>query len=71
MAAFNLHNYGGSDEATEMIIAGAYKALFHQIEFRCGAENIARGCPGQRTIAMIRAKPCHRHTPQSHSGDEG
>ena len=51
MAAFNLHNYGGSDEATEMIIAGAYKALFHQIGFRCGAENLGRGCPSQRTIA--------------------
>ena len=29
MAAYNLHNYGGSDEATEMIIAGVYHALFH------------------------------------------
>ena len=33
LASFNLYNYGGSDEATEMIIAGTLKAFFNEIGF--------------------------------------
>jgi hypothetical protein len=50
MAAFNLHNYGGSDKATEMIIAGAYKALFFDIGFKVNSSELAKGCPSQTTI---------------------
>ena len=51
MASFNLHNYGGSDEATEMIIAGTLKALFFEIGFKVSPVQLSKGCPSQRTIA--------------------
>ena len=52
MAADNLHNYGGSDEATEMIIVTAYDALFYKIGFECDPASLGKGCPSQRTIAI-------------------
>ncbi len=47
MAAFNLHNYGGSGKATKMIIASAYKALFFDIGFKVDSSKLAKGCPSQ------------------------
>ena len=52
MAAGNLHNYGGSDEATEMIIATAYDALYYDIGFDYDPASLGKGCPSQRTIAQ-------------------
>ena len=51
MAAYNLHNYSASDEMMEMIIAGAFKALFHDVGFDVTSENLANGCPSQWTFA--------------------
>ena len=51
MAAHNLHNYGGSDEATEMAIAGAYAALFEHIGLKIDPKKLGKACPSQRTIA--------------------
>ena len=50
---YNLHNYGGSDEATVMIIAGAWKALFYDIGFDMPSHNLAKGCPSRRTISRF------------------
>ena len=50
MAAYNLHNYGGSDESTEMITAGAYDGLFYGIGFKCDSSRLGKGCPSQRSI---------------------
>ena len=50
-AAYNLHNYGGSDEATQMIMAGTLDMLFNEIGFECSAEQLAKAVPSQRTIA--------------------
>ena len=52
MAAFNLHNYGGSDEVTEIIIAGAFQALFYDIGSKCDHASLGKCCPSQRTIAQ-------------------
>ena len=46
-----LHNYGGSDEALEMIIAMACKALFHMIGLDISHSNLAKGCQSCRTIS--------------------
>jgi len=50
LASFNLHNYGGSDEATEMIIAGTLKAFFHEIGFNITSSQLSKGCPSRDTI---------------------
>ena len=52
LAAHNLHNYGGSDEATQMIVTGTMKALFKDIGFKVNSHHLAKGCPSQRTIAQ-------------------
>ena len=50
LASFNLHNYGGSDEATEMIVAGVLMALFHDIGFDVDHSALAKACPSQTSI---------------------
>ena len=47
LAAWNLHNYGGSDEATQMIMAGTLDTLFHEIGFDdyCTPYRLAKGVP--------------------------
>ena len=52
MATGNLHNYGGPDEATEMIIATAYDSLFYDIGFDCDPASLGKGYPSQWTIAQ-------------------
>jgi hypothetical protein len=51
LTAFGLHNFGGSDEALEMCIAGAWVALFHEIGYEVDAEKFGKGCPSRRTIS--------------------
>jgi hypothetical protein len=51
LASFNLHNTGGSDEATEMIVAGVLMALFHDIGFDVDHRALAKGCPSQTSIS--------------------
>lgn len=51
LAAWGLHNYGGSDEAFEMAICGTFDMLFHEIGFECTSEQLGKSCPSQRTIA--------------------
>jgi len=51
LASFNLHNYGGSDEATEMIVAGVLMALFHDIGFDVDHSKLAKACPSQTSIS--------------------
>ena len=51
LAAWNLHNYGGSDEATEMAIAGTLDVLFHDIGFECSPKQLGKSVPSSRTIA--------------------
>ena len=54
MVAGNLHNYGGSDEAMEMVIDTAYDVLFYDIRFDCDPASLGKGCPCQRTIARAK-----------------
>ena len=51
MTAGGLHNYGGSDEAFEIMISMVFKALFYEIDFKISHIQLARGCPSRRTIA--------------------
>jgi hypothetical protein len=51
LTAFGLHNYGGSDEAFEMCIAGAWAALFHHIGYGVDTESFGKGCPSSRTLS--------------------
>ena len=51
LAAWNLHNYGGSGEATEMAIAGTMDALFHDNGFDCRSKQLGKSVPSSRTIA--------------------
>ena len=48
LTAFGLHNFGGSDEALEMCIAGAWVALFHEIGYEVDAEKFGKVCPSRR-----------------------
>ena len=50
-ATWNLHNHGGSDEATEMNFAGVLDALFYDIGFEYSPEQLGKACPSQRTIS--------------------
>ena len=51
ITAGGLHNYGGSDEALEMIIAMTLKGLFHDIKFKVSHEQLAFSIPSRRTLA--------------------
>ena len=53
----NLHNYGGSDESTEIVTAGAFDGLFHDIGFECDSSSLGKGCPIQRTIDRSELNP--------------
>lgn len=50
LSAFGMHNYGGSDEAMEMAIAGAWSALFKEIGYEFESKALGKACPSQRTI---------------------
>ena len=50
-ASYNLSNYGGSDESSEMLFPGVLEALFHDIGFECNPSNLAKACPSKTTIA--------------------
>lgn len=52
LAAWGLHNYGGSDESFQMSVAGTLDMLFHEIGFECSAEQLGKAVPSQRTIAQ-------------------
>ena len=49
-ASYNLSNYGGSDESSEMLFPGVLEALFHDIGFECNPSNLAKACPSKTTI---------------------
>ena len=51
LTAFGLHNYGGSDEALEMAIAGSWAALFHHIGYPIEPAQLGKGTPSRRSIA--------------------
>ena len=50
LTAFGLHNYGGSDEALEMCIAGSWAALFRDIGYDVSSEQLAKACPKSRSF---------------------
>ncbi len=50
LTAFGLHNYGGSDEALEMCIAGSWAALFRDIGYNVSSEQLAKACPKSRSF---------------------
>ena len=51
MAAFNLHNNGKSDKATEIIITGPFRALFYYIGFKWDHASLGKCCASQQSIA--------------------
>ena len=51
IAAYSMHNLGGSDEGTAFVIMGAYDSLFHEIGFKIHPDQLAHGCPSTTTIA--------------------
>mmetsp|Transcript_31076 Transcript_31076/g.74102 ORF Transcript_31076/g.74102 Transcript_31076/m.74102 type:complete len:1200 (+) Transcript_31076:150-3749(+) len=56
LTIFNLHNMGGSDEATEAIIFATVKAVLYEIGLDVSNEKVAHGCPSRRTIARWEAR---------------
>ena len=50
MAAAGLHNYGGSDEAMQMMIGMVFKAFFNDIGFKYNHEQLSKAIPSRRTI---------------------
>ena len=51
LAQFGLHNMRGSDEATELLIAGTVKALAEEVGMLLPSLNLSHGCPSRRTLA--------------------
>jgi hypothetical protein len=51
LMAFELHNFGGSDEALEICIAGAWAAFFHENGYEVDAKKFGKGCPSRHTIS--------------------
>ena len=51
LTAFAQHNHGGSDEGTQMVIAGAWAALFRRIEYDITPEALGKIVPSQSMLA--------------------
>jgi len=51
LSQFSLHNMRGSDEGTEMVIAGTIKGLAEEVGLQLPSASLARGCPSRKTLA--------------------
>ena len=51
LAQFGLHNMRGSDETTELLIAGTVKALAEEVGILLPSHALSLGCPSCRTLA--------------------
>ena len=52
LAQFGLHNMRGSDEATEMLVAGTIKALAEEVSLPLFNRALSLGCPSRHTLAQ-------------------
>ena len=50
LAAFSMHNCGGSDQATALLFAAAWKVIFIELDLSITNEQLGKGTPCQSTL---------------------
>ena len=53
VASYNLHNYGGSDESTEMVTDGAFDGLFHNIGFEYDSQVLEKDAQANKLLLAL------------------